>query len=300
MVRLAAPLMVSFVLRSLFTLVDTFYAARLGDAAVAAIGLTIPLEMVFIAAWVGSSNALTALLGEAMGAQHGARIRQWIGVGYRLVGVLGPAFVLLGIGCWFAAPRLGLEPALARAFAIYAGVLIGGTGLSGFWSIVPDSIVKMHHDTRSTMIAGLWSNVTNVTLNTVFLFGFGWGIAGIALSTVLGRLAGLAYAVRRARALEAARRARWGAAAQAAGALERRPLARLLSLAVPSGLGTLFMACRSWRARSPCCRSSPATGARGGSIWCGAGSWSCRCSGSRWCWWWRRCSASPRRRSPAG
>ena len=35
--RMSAPLMVSFVMRSAFTFVDTIYAAMIGDAAVAAI-----------------------------------------------------------------------------------------------------------------------------------------------------------------------------------------------------------------------------------------------------------------------
>jgi Na+-driven multidrug efflux pump len=40
--RMAAPLVVSFWMRSLFAVVDTFYAGTIGDTAVAAIGLTLP------------------------------------------------------------------------------------------------------------------------------------------------------------------------------------------------------------------------------------------------------------------
>ena len=54
--RLAAPLVVSFWMRSAFTLVDTVYAATLGDAAVAAIGLAVPFEYLMIAVWVGLSR----------------------------------------------------------------------------------------------------------------------------------------------------------------------------------------------------------------------------------------------------
>jgi Na+-driven multidrug efflux pump len=238
-IRLAAPLVVSFVLRSLFTLVDTFYAAQLGDEAVAAIGLTIPLELAFIATWVGCSNALTSLLGRAMGARESERVTQLKRAGYTVICAVAPVFVLLGAGCWWAAPHLGLDAELERGFAIYATVLVAGTGLTGFWSIVPDSVVKMHHDTRSTMIAGLWSNVVNVTLNTLFLFAFGWGIFGIAFSTVIGRLAGLAYAMRRARALEAERQAAWSGAAVPG--RYAHPIRRIVLLAIPASLGTLLL-----------------------------------------------------------
>ena len=54
--RMAAPLVVSFWMRSLFTFVDTVFAATLGDASVAAIGLSIPFEFLMIAVWVGLST----------------------------------------------------------------------------------------------------------------------------------------------------------------------------------------------------------------------------------------------------
>ena len=93
---------------------------------------------------------------------------------------------------------MGLEPETARNFQIYGTVLIGGSAFTTFWSIIPDSLIKAHQDTRSTMWAGIWSNLINVALNTLFVFAFHWGVFGIALSTVLGRIGGLVYALVRA------------------------------------------------------------------------------------------------------
>src|SRR6059036_3762270 len=87
--RMSAPLVVSFWMRSLFTFVDTIYAATLGDAAVAAIGLSIPLEFLMIACWVGVSTGLTSNLSRAMGAREGARIEQLLSVTRRIVLALG-------------------------------------------------------------------------------------------------------------------------------------------------------------------------------------------------------------------
>src|SRR5262245_65512812 len=77
--RMAVPLVISFWMRSLFTFVDTIYAATLGDASVAAIGLSIPFEFLMIAVWVGLSTGLTSNLARAMGARPGDRIRQYLG-----------------------------------------------------------------------------------------------------------------------------------------------------------------------------------------------------------------------------
>src|SRR3989454_984647 len=134
---------------------------------------------------------------------------------------------------------MGLDPGLARKFSVYGAVLIGGSAFTAFWSIIPDSIVKAHHDTKSTMWAGIWSNLINVGLNTIFLFVLHWGVFGIAFSTVLGRFGGLVYALRKAARHEAARQA---SGLDTDPTLDPHPLLSFLSLAVPSTMTYGLMA----------------------------------------------------------
>jgi Na+-driven multidrug efflux pump len=237
--KMAAPLVVSFWMRSLFTFVDTAYAAYLGDAAVAAIGFSIPLEFLLIACWVGVSTGLTSCLSRAMGAREGTRIEQLLATTRRIMWGLMPAFALLAVVLFLGAGYLGLDADTAHLFAVYVGVLIGGSAFTSFWSIIPDSIVKAHHDTRSTMWAGIWSNLINVVLNTVFTFVFGWGVFGIALSTVLGRFGGLVYALRRAAAHEAARKA---SNLDTVPTLDPAPFRSIMALAIPAALTYALMA----------------------------------------------------------
>jgi putative MATE family efflux protein len=240
--QMAAPLVVSFWMRSLFSVVDTFYAGTLGDAAVAAIGLTLPFELAMIAVWVGLSTGLTSNLARAMGARDEARIQQALRTTWRLVFWVMPVFVLVGAACWVLAPRIAGSPALARPFAIYSAVLLVGSAATTFWSVVPDSVVKAHNDTRATMWAGIWSNVINVVLNTIFTFVFHWGIFGIGFSTVLGRFGGLAYAMRRAARHERERKARDGVPEERGrGPADPRPYRAILRLALPSSLAFLLM-----------------------------------------------------------
>lgn len=234
--QLAWPLVLSFSMRSLFNFVDTGFAATLGDESVAAIGLTYPLEFLFIAVWVGTSTSLTSLLSRAMGAGEGERIAQVTGVARGIVAVLVPSFIAIGTAVFVLSPRLvdhGLSPGLVAEFRTYATVIVIGTALTGFWSIIPDSIIKAHHDTRATMWAGIASNLLNVSLNTLFLFGFGWGIFGIALSTVIGRFGGLAFALAVARRHERRRLAR---GRDTVPGTYRRPLAAMAGLAVPAAV----------------------------------------------------------------
>jgi Na+-driven multidrug efflux pump len=231
---MALPLVLSFTLRFLFSTVDLVYAALLDDpAAVAAIGFYIPFNAAYIAVWVGLSAGFTACLAQAMGRRDEARIQGLKRGMLRLIGVVIPTLSSVGIAAWFVVPLLGLEPGLERSFRIYGATMLTLMPITGFWSIYPDSIVKAHYDTRSTMMAGIWATATNIVLNTVFVFAFAWGIFGIAFATVLSRLTALGYAMRRARAHEAARGALVGDPRPTAWP---GPIRSILRLSLPGGL----------------------------------------------------------------
>jgi Na+-driven multidrug efflux pump len=237
--RMATPLVISFWMRAAVTMVDTVYAAFVGDEAVAAIGLTVPLEFLMIAVWVGLSTGLTSALSSAMGAGQGEKIRQYRKASWRLVAGVSPLFTVLGVAVWFVAPHLQLETATARQFQIYGSVLIGGSAFTTFWSIIPDSLVKAHQDTRSTMWAGITTNLLNVSLNTFFIFVLHWGVFGIALSTVLGRIGGLWYALVRA-AIHERRRERDHETPGVE--LAPHPYRTILSLAIPASITFMLIA----------------------------------------------------------
>ncbi|MEM7518854.1 MAG: MATE family efflux transporter, partial [Planctomycetota bacterium] len=173
---MAAPLVVSFVLRDLLTLIDYPFASRLGaegsglgEASLAALGLTQPIVFLMIACWVGASNGLTARLSAAMGAGEGERVDQLKRAAMRIQFVLIAVFLAVAVGIWFFADRLGLDPLVEKQFRIYATVFVASRAVTSFGSILPDSLVKAHHDTKSTMWAGLISGISNFVLNVLFV-----------------------------------------------------------------------------------------------------------------------------------
>ena len=239
---LSLPLILSFWFRSLVQWIDAVYASKLGDmgdASIAAIGLSAPFEFLMIACWVGSSNALTSLLSTAMERREDERVQQVLRTTRRLITGLGALFMAIAVGIWFLADHVGLEPDVAQQFKIYGTVLIAGYSVTIFWSVIPDSIVKAHHDMKTTMWAGIASTVLNVVLNTYFVFGLHWGIFGIAMASVLAKFGGLAYGIYRARILEAERLA--SLEAPVLGTFPN-PTWNLVRLAVPASIAFVLMA----------------------------------------------------------
>ena len=199
--HLASPLVVSFWTRAGFALVDAAYAATLGDAALAAIGLAAPFELLIVAAWTGLTNGLTAAIGRSLAAGAFGRAAAYARAGRLLAIALAALFVAAGAAIWLFAPLLPLPGDVRAAFRVYGAILVAGSALTTFWSALPAAVVKAGQDTRTAMRAGILANVANLAANTLFTFGLGWGIAGIALATVIGKLAGLAWVAAEARRL---------------------------------------------------------------------------------------------------
>ena len=208
--QLAVPLVISFTTRFLFTLVDMWFAKQVGEgnSGVAAIAFFAPFQAFYIALWVGLSGGFTASLSTAFGHRDEGRVRDLKRGMLRILTGMVPILIAIGaLHGWMIPGLYGghLEPALLESFQIYCTTLLCGMALTGFWAMYPDSVVKAHQDTRSTMIAGLIASFSNIGLNAVFVFVFHLGIFGIALATVLSRLTSLAYAIYRTRILERAR-----------------------------------------------------------------------------------------------
>ena len=240
---LALPLVVSFTFRFLFSLVDMVFLGVIHEEhpyGIAALGKFIPILSIFIAIWVGLSAGFTATISQAFGRRDQARVQQLKRAMIRIHVALVP--LLLGIGAvvWSRTQALDPAPEWKDDFLLYSMILICTMPFSGFLSIYPDSIIKAHHDTISTMKAGLWSTGTNVVLNAVFVFAFHWGIAGIALATVLSRYASLIYASLRVRSLERARLTDgWD---QGPSEWSRGPMTDILVLAIPGSLAYVLIA----------------------------------------------------------
>ncbi|MCR4318540.1 MAG: MATE family efflux transporter [Planctomycetes bacterium] len=245
--RIAWPLAISFTLRSAFTMVDMFFASRIGDgeSALAATGISFPLEFAFIACWVGMSTALTSFASQAIAKKDESRLRSLIKSTNKVALILMGLFVLIGVGVYEAAPHLGLESdEVTGMFQIYGSVLVLGIAACGFWSIVPDSLLKAYQDTKSTMVAGILSGVMNVVLNSVFLFAFGWGIFGLALATGLARFSSYIYSLRAVRRIERRRgiqRRDTGITSLLSKETESFTMRPLMALAIPAGLSYILI-----------------------------------------------------------
>lgn len=194
---LAIPMILEMVLESLFAVVDVFWVARLGENAVATVGLTESLLSLVFAVAMGLSLSTTAMVARRIGEKdpEGAAVA---GVQAIALGLM--TSVAIGIPCLLYAPTLlslmGASREIVAGGSGYARIALGGSGVV-LMLFLNNAIFRGAGDAAIAMRL-LWiSNAINLVLDPCFIFGLGpfprLGVTGAALATFTGRSIGIAY-----------------------------------------------------------------------------------------------------------
>ncbi len=104
-----------------------------------------------------------------------------------LSGVLAGALVWLLVPLFV--PFFGLNETAARYAEIYMKIVALSSPLLGIM-VIANACLKGAGDTKSPFMAMVIVNVVNVLMSYWFVFGLGWGIAGLAWGTLIGWLVG--------------------------------------------------------------------------------------------------------------
>ncbi len=191
LLKIAPPVMLSQLIQAIYNIVDSFFLGRYSDAALSAVTVVYPMQIIIIALAVGTGVGLNIYmarkdaLGESDKANEAAGAAGVLAVlSWAVFAVLSYLFMEIYV-CTSAK-----EAETIRQSIIYGNIVcIGsiGTFLEGSWSKVHQARGNMRVPTAA-QIAGA---VTNVILDPILIFGIGpipeMGVAGAAYATVAGQ-----------------------------------------------------------------------------------------------------------------
>lgn len=195
--KLAVPMTLQAVLSAAVLLIDIFFVARLGTAAVTAVGWVAALLALFIVLVNGVGIAVTTLVATAVASDDPAKARA--AVGQALIAALALSLLvpLLAWPCYepflraFGAPEETIV--LGRPYA--AWIIWGSPSLIGLFVI--NCLLRGAGKPGIALRALIVACLANIVLNPLLIFGLGsvpgFGLAGAGAAAVLGRLAGLLY-----------------------------------------------------------------------------------------------------------
>ena len=188
-VALAMPLFVNSSIQALLNLTDTWFIGRLSTDATAAIGATYWFIIVAILFFGGAGIAVQTFAAQAYGAgdNRSAGRAVWGGVWGMLI--VAPAFVAYAFCGPILIGWLHLEAHVAQmAGEFWYPRALGGVFAVGIWSLT--GFFNGIGRTRVTLLVMTFVAVINAVLNQLFIFRFGWGVAGAGWATTAALAAG--------------------------------------------------------------------------------------------------------------
>lgn len=209
-------------------IINMVWVARLGGAAVAAVAAATNVENLLLGVILVAGSGTTVLVARARGADDPAALRSAVRGGWALWALVTPVVAVGGYLCRAPLARLVLGSGDGGAAALATGYFaIALPGIAVFFATnAVDGILKGTGDTRTPMRLAVLANGLILGLDPLLILGFGLGVRGAAIATVLGRTAALACGLvalrrngvlRRAAATAGAGRVRGGLAADARG-----------------------------------------------------------------------------------
>ncbi len=181
---LSVPMIVSMFLMMAYNLADSIWVAGLGPDALAAIGFITPLFMIAVGLGNGLGAGATSLIARCIGAKNkkgadNAAIHSII-ITIGLSAIL-TVMILIFLPGILTAMGAGETVGLATQ---YGQVVFGGL-VSLIFSSVASGILRAEGDVKRPMYAIAATAVLNIVLDPIFIYYFGWGVAGAAWATVL-------------------------------------------------------------------------------------------------------------------
>ena len=202
MLATGIPMILSMMLQALYNIVDSAFVSNMavnGEAALNALTLAFPVQMLMVAIGIGTGVGMNALLAKSLGQGNSEKASRTAGNALFLAAIIYAAFLLFGLfGVEiYAASQTSNAQILEMTVTYLRICCVISFGIT-FYSIFEKLLQATGRSLLST-IAQVAGAVTNIILDPIMIYGLlGFpelGVAGAAWATVLGQVVSLVLAL---------------------------------------------------------------------------------------------------------
>ncbi len=195
--KVTIPASVGSLFQTFYNLVDTWFAGRISAEAIAAIAKSFPIYFTIIAIGVGLTAGTNTLIGNNLGAKNKRKASLFVAQSIIFAIFLSILVTLFGLNVSdFLLSIMGSDQDAIILTRKYLDVIFYGT-IIVLIQISLNGTLNAQGDTKSYRNVLIFSFFLNIILNPLFIFGYGFipafGIAGLAIATVVAQFIGLLY-----------------------------------------------------------------------------------------------------------
>lgn len=196
------PMIVSMVFQAVYNIVDSAFVSNMksdGEAALNALTLAFPVQMLMIAFSIGTGVGANALLSKSLGQRENEKVNKTAGNSVFLGMIMFAAFVIFGIfGTEPYIKSQTSDPEIIQMAVSYLRICCILSIGSVFFAIYEKLLQSTGRSIFST-IAQIGGALTNIVLDPIMIYGlFGCpklGVKGAAYATVIGQCVSFALAL---------------------------------------------------------------------------------------------------------
>ena len=195
--KVTIPASVGSLFQTFYNLVDTWFAGRISAEAIAAIAKSFPIYFIIIAIGVGLTAGTNTLIGNNIGANNKKKASLFVAQSIIFAIFLSILITFFGLGVSdFLLSIMGSDQEGIILSRKYLDIIFYGT-IIVLIQISLNGTLNAQGDTKSYRNVLIFSFFLNIFLNPLFIFGYGFipafGIAGLAIATVVAQFIGLLY-----------------------------------------------------------------------------------------------------------
>lgn len=186
--QFAMPMFVSVIFQQLYNIADSIIVgnfARHGEEALAAVGASYPITMIFMAIAMGCNVGCAVVISQLFGAKRYREMKT--AVTTTLLASLVLSVLLTVFGLLFSGIMLKMIHTPENIFAdadVYLKIYIGGFLFLFFYNVVTGIFTSLG-DSKTPLYFLIGSSLSNIALDWVFVAVFHWDVAGVAWATFI-------------------------------------------------------------------------------------------------------------------
>lgn len=190
--ELGLPTTVSMLVTNIYNIVDTWFVGRIGTSASGATGVVFGLMAIIQAVGFMFGHGAGSNISRQLGAKNVARARNFSATSFYLSLLMGAGITAAGLAlldplCLLLGSTATILP-YARSYA--ACVLLAAPAMAT--SCVMNNILRYEGHAAFAMVGLVSGSVLNIFGDALLIFGFGMGIEGAGISTMVSQYVGAA------------------------------------------------------------------------------------------------------------
>ena len=186
--RFALPMFMSVMFQQMYNIADSAIAGRFaGEDALAAVGASYPITVIFMAFAVGSNLGASVVVSRLFGAKDLGRMKSAVYTAFIACGAM--SLVLTGLGYVFCGAMMEAIHTPANIFGdgeLYLKIYVLGLTFLFLYNVCTGVFTALG-DSRTPLYFLIGSSVGNVVLDYWFVAGLGMGVAGVAWATFIAQ-----------------------------------------------------------------------------------------------------------------